>query len=152
MRVTGWFSKVFVLVALMCLAACSRLEDSHGFVPDEGLLDQIVVGVDTRVTAGRILGPPSAQGVISDTGWFYVKSDFRRTLWRAPEEVNRQVVLVSFAEDDRVENIERFGLERGQVVRLSTRVTTSNTRDISILRQLFSNIGNFNPAALFDDG
>ncbi len=49
-----------------------------------------------------------------------------------------------------VTNIERFGLERGQVVRLSRRVTTENTQGVGFLRQAFGNLGRINPGDLFD--
>ena len=133
---------VVCVVALFTATACTRLEDSHGYVPSDELLDEIAVGIDTKETAGRILGRPGTAGLVDDRGWYYVKSDYERFLWRAPVEVNREVVAVSFAENGQVENIERFGLEDGQVVSLSRRVTTSNTRGIGFLRQLFSNIGN----------
>ena len=131
------------MLAICVLAACATLEDSHGYVPDEELLAEVQVGVDTKDTVARILGRPGTAGIVDDRGWYYVKSDFERFLWRAPVEVNREVVAVSFAENGQVENVERFGLENGQVVALSRRVTTSNTRGVSFLRQLFSNIGNF---------
>ena len=131
------------IVALVIIAGCSRLEDSHGYVPDEDLLAEVEVGLDTKDTVARILGRPSTSGIVDDRGWYYVKSDYERFLWRAPKEVNRQVVAISFAENGQVENMERFGLENGQVVALNRRVTTSNTRGVSFLRQLFSNLGNF---------
>ena len=137
------------VVALFAATACTRLEDSHGYVPSDELLDEVVVGVDTKETAGRILGRPGTAGLVDDRGWYFVRSDYERFLWRAPVEVNREVVAVSFAENGQVENIERFGLEDGQVIALSRRVTTANTRGIGFLRQLFSNLGNFNPGDFF---
>mgnify|MGYP000606219618 CR=1 FL=1 len=80
-----------------------------------------------------------------------MKSDYERFLWRAPVEVNREVVAVSFSESGIVENVERFGLEEGRVVALSRRVTTSNTRGIGFLRQLFSNLGTFNAGDFLQD-
>ncbi len=145
MRLTGKATIRFgvCIAAVLALAACSRLQDSHGYVPDEALLAEVEVGVDTKDTAGRILGRPGTSGIVDDQGWYYVKSDYERFLWRAPKEVNREVVAVSFAENGQVQNIERFGLEDGQVVALSRRVTTSNTLGIGFLRQLFSNFGTF---------
>ena len=51
-----------------------------------------------------------------------------------------------------VENVERFGLEDGQVVALNRRVTTSNTRGVGFLRQLFSNIGNIGAGQFLEEG
>ena len=138
------------VIAIIGLSACATLFDSHGYVPDPELLDEIVVGQDTKETAERILGRPSTRGIVDDRGWYYVKSDYERFLWRERVEVDRQVIAVSFAENGVVSNVERFGLEDGQVVVLSRRVTTSNTQGVGFLRQLFSNIGNINPGDFFD--
>jgi len=137
-------------LSFVIVAGCATLSDKHGYVPDQALLDEIVVGQDTKDTTARILGRPGTRGIVDDRGWYYVKSDYERFMWRAPVEVNRQVVAVTFDEKDVVSNIERFGLEDGQVVTLNRRVTTSNTQGIGFLRQLFSNIGNINPGSFFD--
>lgn len=140
-----------LLLALALLPACSSLEDSHGHVPEAGLVEEVQVGIDTKVTVARILGRPGVEGIIDDSGWYYVRSDYERRLWHAPVELNREVLAVSFADDGVVENVERFGLEGGRVVALERRVTDSNTQGISFLRQLFSNFGNFDANALFDE-
>ncbi|KPQ14077.1 MAG: hypothetical protein HLUCCO18_16175, partial [Rhodobacteraceae bacterium HLUCCO18] len=41
-------------------------------------------------------------------------------------------------------NVERFGLEDGNVVALSRRVTDSNVQGIGFLRQLLGNLGRIN--------
>ncbi len=140
-----------ILVALVLAAGCSRLDNSTGYIPDAQLLDEVTVGRDTKTTVGRILGRPGTEGIIDENAWYYVRSDYERFLWREPVEVDRQVLSVSFSEDETVSNIERFGLEDGQVVVLERRVTASNTQGISFLRQLFSNLGNFNPGDFFND-
>lgn len=140
-----------LLLNLVLVPACSSLEDSHGYVPEAGLVEEIQVGIDTKVTVARILGRPGVEGIIDDRGWYYVRSDYERRLWHAPVESNREVLSVSFADDGVVENVERFGLEDGRVVALERRVTDSNTQGISFLRQLFSNFGNFDASALFDE-
>lgn len=150
----GTVLKVFtVLAALVFLAGCAaRLNDSHGYVPDDALLNEVKLGVDTKDTVGRLLGRPGTEGIIDDRGWYYVKSDYERFLWRAPVETDREVVAVSFSESGTVQNVERFGLEQGRVVALSRRVTTSNTQGIGFLRQLFSNLGTFNAGDFLEDG
>lgn len=151
---TGWLKKALLILALAGLAGCgaARLKDSHGYVPDDALLSDVRVGLDTKATVNRLIGPPGSEGIIDDLGWYYVKSDYETFLWRAPVEVDRQVVAVTFTDRGVVANIERYGLQNGQVVRLSRRVTTSNTQGIGFLRQLFSNLGNFNAGNFLDEG
>lgn len=142
-----------VMVSLMLLSACgaTKLQDSHGYVPEDALLDEVRLGNDTKETVSRLLGRPSAQGIIDDRGWYYVKSDYERFLWREPVEVDREVVAVSFDDQGVVENVERFGLEEGRVVALNRRVTTSNTQGIGFLRQLFSNLGTLDPGSFLNE-
>ncbi len=140
----------FALSAAL-LAGCATLEDRHGYIPDAASLNDVEVGRDTKETVSRILGTPGTEGIVDDRGWYYVRSDYERFLWRAPVEVDREVLAVTFDEADRVSNIERFGLQDGQVVALERRVTDSNTQGISFLRQLFSNLGNFNPGDFFNN-
>ena len=142
-----------MLASFLALTGCSvaALKESHGYIPDEELLNELRVGTDTKETVTRLLGTPGTDGIVDDRGWYYVRTDREQVLWRAPVETDRQVLLISFTEKDVVENIESFGLEEGQVVVLNRRVTTSNTRDISFLRQLFSNLGNFNTGQFVDN-
>ncbi|MGR3721070.1 MAG: outer membrane protein assembly factor BamE, partial [Paracoccus sp. (in: a-proteobacteria)] len=59
------------------------------------------------------------------------------------QEVDREVVAISFAPSGVVSNIERFGQERGRVVVLSRRVTEGSVTEVSFIRQLLGNLGNF---------
>lgn len=132
---------------LLFLAACSPVMRFHGYAPEDDQLAQVVVGQDTRETVAEKLGRPGAGGVMRDSGWYYVQSDWRQDQWRAPIEVDRQVVAISFDARDRVSNVERFGLEQGEVVALSRRVTSSGPSGLSILKQILGNIGGFNAAS-----
>ena len=133
----------FRILAVVFIAACTNQDRKHGYVPDEADLEQIIVGVDTVDTVADLVGRPSTSGVLSDGGWYYVESKFRQYGPRENTEVDRTVVAISFDSDGVVENIERFGLEDGRVIAISRRVTDSNIKGVSFLRQLFGNIGNF---------
>ncbi len=123
--------------ALLAVAACAPVFTYHGFVPTEDDLDEIEVGLDTRATVASIIGKPGASGLLEESGWYYVRSEFEHAPIRGPQEIDRQVVAISFDDRNVVENIERFGLERGEVVVLSRRVTDSNIAGVSFLGQLF---------------
>jgi outer membrane protein assembly factor BamE (lipoprotein component of BamABCDE complex) len=134
-----------VMMGLMIavIAACSPVYRNHGYVPNEDELAQIEVGKDTRETLAPLIGRPSAAALLNDQGWYYVQSRWKHSGARPPKEIDRQVVAITFAEDGFVENVERFGLEQGKVVALSRRVTESNIKGISFLRQLLGSLGNF---------
>ena len=132
---------IVALLALSAVVSCSPLFTYHGFVPTEQDLDEIEVGLDTRSTVASIIGKPGASGLLEDSGWYYVRSEFEHAPIRGPQEIDRQVVAISFDDENIVSNVERFGLERGQVVVLSRRVTDSNIEGVSFLGQLFGSSG-----------
>ena len=140
------------LLALPLAAGCSPTYSTHGYVPTDLDLSLVTVGVDTRETVAAVVGQPSSAGILADSGYYYVASRRRSLGIRQDEVVGREVVAISFDDAGRVANVERFGLERGRVVPLSRRVTESNVRGIGFLRQLFGNLGNFNPGDFLGGG
>lgn len=139
----GSLRRIGLVLALGVLAACSSVYRNHGYVPADDELAQVEVGVDTRETVGQKIGRPSTSGLLNDDGWYYVQSRYRLVGPREPREIDRQVLAVTFNEAGVVENIARFGLEDGQVVELSRRVTETNVKGISLIRQVLGNFGRF---------
>ncbi len=142
----GWRLLGAGLVMALVLAACSPVMRFHGYAPTDDDLAELTIGQDTRETVAQRVGRPGIGGVMEGSGWFYVQSDWRHENWRAPVELRREVVAISFDGRDRVANIERFGLEDGEVVQLSRRVTDSGPRGRGVLQQVFAVLGNFSPA------
>ncbi|MCL3882826.1 outer membrane protein assembly factor BamE [Marivita sp. GX14005] len=133
-------------LALVALAGCSERIRSHGYVPSDADLQQIVPGVDTRATVEDMIGVPSTSGTLKDSGFYYVESDVRHFAWQRPEVVNREVLAITFDGAGVVQNIERYGLRDGRVVPLTRRITRSGDGDIGFIRKLFGNIGGLNAA------
>ena len=134
-------TQMVMVGCIVLLSACSAIDRDHGYVPDEASLEQVQVGVSSRQDVAEAVGRPSASGLLNDEGWYYVQSQFKHLGPYKPEEIRRQVVAISFDQRGIVENVERFGLQDGQIVPLSRRVTESNIKGISFLRQLFANVG-----------
>lgn len=135
-------------VALMlglsvALVACSATYSNHGYVPPPEVLAQISVG-DSRDAVRELAGAPGTGGVLRDEAWFYTQYRVRNYTYNAPQVIERDIVAISFSSAGRVTNIERFGLEDGQIVQLSRRVTESSVRDVGFLRQILSNFGRIN--------
>jgi outer membrane protein assembly factor BamE (lipoprotein component of BamABCDE complex) len=136
--------RVAALVGVLALAGCQSIYRNHGYIPPEEDLAQVAVGLTTRDEALALLGRPTAAGLLNDQGVYYVQSRFRHYGPLEPAEIDRQVLAVSFDAGGTVVNVERFGLQDGQVVALSRRVTDDGVQDITFLRQLFGALGNFN--------
>ena len=137
----GLARKGAVMAVILGLTACSAVYRNHGYVPADDELALVEVGVDTFETVGQKIGRPSSAGLLNNEGWVYVQSRDRHFGPREAEEIERQVVPVTFHESGVVENIARFGLEDGRVVEISRRVTETNIKGISLIQQLLTNIG-----------
>lgn len=142
-------ARAMALCCLLLISACSAIYKNHGYVPPEEDLQNLVVGVDTRATVDDVIGPPSISGMLTGGDYYYVRSRVRTYGMYRPEVVERQVLAISFKEDDTIANIERFSLADGQIVPLTRRVTDSSVVRNGFLRQLLGNIGNINPAGAF---
>ncbi|MDN5789055.1 outer membrane protein assembly factor BamE [Pseudorhodobacter sp.] len=135
------FVRLVMAGCILLMAACSAIYRNHGYVPEDVDLEQIQVGTSSRQDVADFIGRPSAAGLLNDQGWYYVQSRFEHFGPKAPVEIERQVVAITFNDQGIVENVERFGLAEGRIVPLSRRVTDSNIKGVSFLRQLFASFG-----------
>lgn len=153
MNITGRKTRAILAGCVMLMATgCTTLYRNHGYAPSDDQLAEVLVGVDTRGTVADVVGPPTAGGVTNTGGYFYVQSRFRLLGPLEPREIEREVVAIRFDDEGVVSNVERFGLENGNVVALSRRVTQDNVRDTTFIRQLFGSIGRFDAGDFLGDG
>lgn len=145
MHITSFGKWIAAATVSLALSACAPTFKNHGYIPPQEDLDALAIGIDTRASVEETVGPPSSGGVLNDGGYYYVRSRIRTLGPVAPKEIERQVVAISFDGAGVVSNIERFGLEDGQVVPLARRVTDTAVSNKSFLRQLLGNIGQFGP-------
>ena len=136
-------------LVLLSTAGCAPTYRNHGYIPPEDVLQELVVGIDTRATVEDVAGPPSAGGVLEDGDFYYVRSRVRTFGATAPKEIERRVLAVTFDDTGVLSNVEEFGLEAGRVVVLSRRVTDSGATNVSFVRQLLGNLGQFDAASAF---
>jgi len=141
--------RIIALCGIVVVSACEASYRNHGYAPPESDLENLIVGVDTRATVDDLIGPPSVSGMVGDGDYYYVRSRKRTFMMLRPQVVEREVLAISFNDDDTIANIERFGLEDGQVVPLSRRVTDTSVIKNGFIRQILRNIGAISPDQLF---
>ena len=144
-------SKHLFLVAASALAlsACEATYTNHGFAPQIAQLEQLSSS-DTRGSVLRQLGQPSATGTFNSENWYYQASRVENYAFYAPKIVDRKVVAIRFDQAGRVANVARYGIEEGQITDLITRTTPTYGREITLLQQLFGNIGRVGADQFFD--
>lgn len=134
-------------IALMgwtAVVGCSPTIHSHGYTPRANELDEISVGTDTRQSIQQKLGRPSTISAFTDAEWYYISVKTETMAFYSPEVIEQRVVTVTFDDTGTVTDIGRYGLEDGQVIDLVTRTTPTSGRQLTIVQQIFGNIGRFN--------
>ena len=140
------------LVLGTALAACAPTTRIHGYVPSETDIAGITPGVDDIYSVEETLGRPSSSGLLQEGSWYYVQSTVSTLAFNAPKVVDRTIVAVQFDDNGIVTGIDRYGIEDGRVINLTTRTTDTGGRQMGVLEQLFGNLLNIDPASLAGQG
>jgi len=140
---------LLALCFVVLTASCTSTYQNHGYVPTDSELAELVVGVDSRSTVDDTIGAPSSSGLLAGGDYYYVRSRVKTFGMFKPEVVERQILAISFDDTGTIANIERFGLQDGNVVALSRRVTDSSVVGNGFWRQILGNFGNLNPSDIF---
>lgn len=137
-------------LALMGVVACAPISERRGYVPDAQSVSEIELGLDDKESVRRLLGSPTSTATFNteDGGhaWYYVTTLTERVAFYKPDVVERSIVAVYFSDKNIVSDIRRYGLEDARVVDYVSRETPTSGKELSLLAQLFGNIGRYNPA------
>lgn len=142
----GFLRLSAALVALGAAAACAPVHTYSGFSAERNNVEipDPQIGVDTRATVQQRFGSPSTTAVMDQDSWYYVSAVQERVAFYTPRITDRQVMVVRF-EGDTVSAVEKFGVERGQIVAYNDNTTPTRGRELGLLEQLFGNIGRASP-------
>jgi len=139
-------ARLFLLSAVVAagLAGCAPQVDTRGNLPDPETVLEVQPGVHDRDQVATILGSPSAVATFEDDTWYYISRRTEKIAFFDPEVVDQQVLVVKFGQDGLVADMAVYGLEDGQIIEPVERTTPTSGRELTILQQLFGNIGRFN--------
>jgi outer membrane protein assembly factor BamE (lipoprotein component of BamABCDE complex) len=139
---------VFLAGALAIgLTACSPRIDTRGNLPDPDIVRELQPGLHDRDQVAQILGSPSTVGTFDDSTWYYISKRTETVAFFDPEIVDQQVLAVHFDNAGVLSEVKVYGYDDGREIEPVERVTPTSGREITILQQLFGNIGRFNRTA-----
>jgi len=141
--------KKYLFIALIFLSAsCSPIVENRGYVFDEKLLNQIKVNETISNDVMDILGSPSTTSAIDASIWYYIYSKAETIAFYRPNVTDRRVLVVSFGDDNKVDNLKYYGLEEGKIISYVDRTTPTRGRELTVLQQLFGNLGRLGAGSL----
>ena len=123
------------------LMACAPVIDNRGYIFDDRLLDSLQKGVTSKDTVRSTFGSPSTIASLNGETFFYVYSRVVTESYRAPEEVDRKVLAMFFDAQSRIRDFAVYGLEDGIIVPIVSRTTATQGQELTVLEQLFGNLG-----------
>ena len=139
------------LVVITCMVSCSGQFRNHGYMPPIENVNALVIGLDTQESVVEALGSPSTGGMLTDQAVYYVRNRVHHRGYTKPNEVSREVLLLTFDEKKTLSNVQRFGIDEGKIIQLEHRVTEVSGVERNILQQIIGSIGGFNPSAIVDE-
>lgn len=141
--------RIAAVVTLLLLgAACAPRQDYRGITIEQDKLDLIKVGQTSEGQVNALLGSPSTISTFPDWGtvYYYISSETETVAFLAPELIDQQVLAISFDRNSVVKEIKRYGLKDGKQIAFVDRETPTRGKELTVLEQLFGNLGRFNNA------
>ncbi|MET0482395.1 MAG: outer membrane protein assembly factor BamE [Aestuariivirgaceae bacterium] len=134
-------------VLALIMAACSATVSHRGYLPRAQDMQKVQVGM-SKAEVEATLGSPSTTATINSTGdsYYYISSTVEQQAFFDPQETDRKVFAVRFNPNNQVESFANYGLDDGRIVNMSSRETPTAGKELTILSQIFGNIGTWTPA------
>ncbi len=129
--------------AALILAGCAERVDVRGNLPDVEQVVEIEPGMSTRDDVVRLLGTPSTLSSFKDRTWYYIGQRQEQTAFFRPDVTDRSVLIVTFDGRGVVQETRLNTIEDGRDVELVERETPTEGRELTVLQQIFGNLGRF---------
>ena len=129
--------------ASLLMTGCTKAVQVRGNLPDPEVVGEIEPGRHSRRDVAQMIGSPSTVSTFQDRKWYYIGQRTSQYAFYKPEVLERNVFVVTFDEQGRVEETLLYTLEDGQVIKPVSRITETEGEEISILQELLGNLGRF---------
>jgi outer membrane protein assembly factor BamE (lipoprotein component of BamABCDE complex) len=140
------FNVVLSSVVVSAMISCTPRFDSRGNLPDPDLVANIEVGHVNKREVLEMIGSPSTVEPFLEETWYYISQKSETKAFFEAKTIQRQVLIIRFDEKGIVKEIKSIGLEKGRNIKMVDRTTPTAGKEITILQQLFGNVGRFNKA------
>lgn len=129
--------------AALALGACSPRIDQRGNLLDPDAVLAVQPGIQTKDQVAQLLGTPSTTATFDDKTWYYISKRTETTAFFPADVTDQQVLVVKFDDVDVVETVQLYGMNEAYEIAPVDRTTPTYGQRLTILQQLFGNIGRF---------
>ena len=134
-------------LALSLVACSSDLFLVHnGNMPSPDKVSQLRKG-QSQDEVRALLGSPSSVNPLDENTWIYMSATLKKVAFFKPEEIDREVLSVSFDTDGHVSNISRYNKESGEIIDIEEAETPTMDDKTGFFEKYFGGVGVFMPVA-----
>lgn len=133
------FKLPLALISGFLLAACGNFDNSltHGYIQQEGALDQVPVG-STKEQVQFVLGTPSTTSSIGGDTYYYISQQTQTSPIMGVQVIDQRVLAIYFDKNQRVSRIANYGLQDGRVIDMVSRKTPTGGAEVTFLQQILN--------------
>lgn len=131
---------ILLTAAGITLGGCAAEINARGNLPPDDKVAQVTPGLN-REQVMQILGSPSTLATFTDQAWYYIGQRTEDYAFYRPKVIERQVLVVRFDEDGLVSEVRHLNKDDGKPVEMVDRTTPTVGRELSLMQQIFGNLG-----------
>ncbi len=139
--------KIFLFSSTIFLSACASddLFITHtGNMPSEDKIAMVFKG-QSKKDVWEILGSPSTIVPLDKDTWVYMSSEIKQVAFMPPKEIERDVLVVKFDENDNVSSIEKLDKDQGKSLEVAQEQTQNTEQKEGFFRKYFGGVGQYLP-------
>jgi outer membrane protein assembly factor BamE (lipoprotein component of BamABCDE complex) len=136
----GIIAAAMMLAAAPLLGGCFTQTYYHGYVVQDGALEQIPIGA-TQEQVLIVLGTPSTVATVNGEVFYYISERAEKTAFLPQKVVNQRVIAVYFDKNRRVERLADYGLQDGRIFDFVSRTTPTTGKELNYLTYVFKIFG-----------
>ena len=136
-----YFKTLVILLLFFTPVGCSKIVEQNGVPTNDEIFQQLNIGKSTKSKVKKILGEPLMIDYQSVETWIYFSQKIEKFAFFEPKLSSRKVIL-SFKNNILIKK-ETFSQKDSKIIEISTKKVISGGRKLTVLQQIFGNIGNF---------
>ena len=143
-------NKVRLLAVAFALltTSCSRewFTTYAGNMPSEDRIAKVSTG-QYKEEVFNNLGAPSNIVSLDRNTWMYMSSEIEQVAFFKPEEISRDVLIIRFNDENKVEAVKRLAIKDGQTIEVSQDSTRTLGQEPGFFERFFGGVGTYMPFA-----
>ena len=136
------FKTLVILLLFITPFGCSKIVEQNGVPTNDEIFKKLSTGKSTKSQVKKILGEPLLIDNQLVETWIYFSQKIEKVAFFEPKLSSRKVILLSFNNSILIKK-ETFSQRDSKIIEISTKKVISGGRKLTVLQQIFGNIGNF---------